>query len=187
MLRLEPERPVVMAGERLLVHWQTRHAAVLQIFDADGEAVEVDARSGEGLEPVVIRRTGVLRGIAYGATGCAELVSPPIGVFEPPSFADVPLPTLGRCPQWLGPLPEPLRLPGLSDRPAAVRRRRRRLAARELARHLAMEPVRPVAVEPGPSVQRMWPAWPGPPQPWTWLVPDEFHGGRRWWRRRERA
>ena len=176
------------------MHWLTRHADLLQIIDPHGRTVEVDALAGEGVVPIVVEVTGSLRAVAYNAAGRDELLSEAIVAFEPARVVDVPLPSLGSQPEWLGPLPRPLRLRAVTSRSVPGVARWSEIAERQLAR-FADAPAAAFHPVADTGMPRQWPTWPGAPGPWVWMTLDEARadtslrevvGIRRWWRRRMR-
>lgn len=87
-----PDRTLVPAGEPVTVHWSTTGAVTVEVSAPGVDPVVSDGRPGFGRTRICPVRTGPLLVTARNPHGTDAVRTPPIGVFDLPSWSSLPVP-----------------------------------------------------------------------------------------------
>ncbi|MET0414811.1 MAG: hypothetical protein ABW022_02170, partial [Actinoplanes sp.] len=86
------DRTLVAADEPVTVRWAATDAVTIEVAAAGVDTVTIDGRSGGGTIPIRPVRTGRLTVTARNPLGEDTRETPPVFVFDLPSWTDVPVP-----------------------------------------------------------------------------------------------
>lgn len=95
LVRVEPDRTIVAAGEPVTVTWAAEEADAIEFGGVGVPPTSVPGVSGTGAVTLRPTRTGTITVVARNALGTDELRTGPIAVFDVASFVDLPVPMPG--------------------------------------------------------------------------------------------